>query len=218
MRLQHNDLGLNYIEYVPSGRNDKGLPLVIVLHGRGADSNDLADLALPLDGGYRFLFPDAPKPFEIMRGYSQGYTWFDGWPATPDSIQASRRTLLEFVSEAMEKYEVTASKTVMGGFSQGGLMSIDVGYRTPSPLAGIVCLSGATYEVEMPDFASRKSMPVLVAHGTEDDVIPVLAAQRTRQLMMNAGINPEYYEFDMGHWIVPEEVEAVRAFLAKCLG
>src|SRR5205814_5329361 len=95
---RHNDLSLKYVLNVPSGRKDDAeMPLVIIMHGRGADANDLADVAPLIDrDGIRFVFPNAPKPFEPYRGMSFGYTWFDGWPPTHDSIEDSRQLILKF--------------------------------------------------------------------------------------------------------------------------
>ncbi|HUP45438.1 MAG TPA: hypothetical protein VM779_07990, partial [Thermoanaerobaculia bacterium] len=84
---------LAYALRTPSRRPDTAeMPLVMVMHGRGADANDLADIAPALDGpvGYRFVFPNAPKPFEAYPGMTFGYTWFDGWPPSAESIAASR--------------------------------------------------------------------------------------------------------------------------------
>ena len=207
------DLPLRYVMTVPSGQEGP-LPLVIILHGRGADMNDLAALAPPLDGGYRFLFPNAPKAFEPMPGYSFGWTWFDGWPPERGSIAESRRLLLDFLDAAIDLYPPPAGKVVLGGFSQGALMALDCGFRTTQPLAGIVVMSGALFEDELPPF---KPLPVLIAHGAGDDVIPVLAARRTRHVLEEHGLSPEYHEFPMAHNVDPEEVEVVREFLAKCL-
>jgi phospholipase/carboxylesterase len=207
------DLPLRYIMTVPSGLEGP-LPLVVILHGRGADMQDLADLAPPLDGGYRFLFPNAPKAFEPMPGYSLGWTWFDGWPPEPGSIDGSRKLLLEFLDAAIDRYPPPAGKVVLGGFSQGALMSLDCGFRTSQALAGIVVMSGALFEDELPPL---KPLPVLIAHGSGDDVIPVIHARRTRHVLEEHGLSPEYYEFPMAHNVALEEVEVVREFLEKCL-
>ncbi len=203
------DLPLRYAMTVPSGQ-DGPLPLVIVLHGRGADMKDLAGLAPLLDGGYRFLFPNAPKAFEPMPGYSLGWTWFDGWPPTPASIAESRRLLLELIDAAVARFAPPPGKVVLGGFSQGALMSLDCGFRTQQQIAGIVAMSGALFEDELPPF---KPLPVLIAHGTADDVIPILAARRTRHVLEEHGVVPEYHELPIGHFVSPEEIEVVREFL-----
>lgn len=196
------------------------MPLVICMHGRGADANDLADLAPMLDGddGYRFLFPNAPKAFEPYPGMAFGWTWFEGWPPRQESIAAARAMLLEFIDRAVEKYPTPPGKLVISGFSQGGLMSIDAGYRTKQKVGAIVIMSGAAFEAGLPDLAAGKNIPVLIAHGSDDEVIPVLAARRTRRLFEEHGIEPEYYEFPMGHQVAMEEIEVIRQFLVKCLG
>src|SRR5438132_9483012 len=142
---------LQYLVRVPSGKpEDAEMPLVIVLHGRGADANDLADIAPMIDDGYRFLFPNAPKPFEAAPGMTFGYTWFDGWPAERSSIVKSRELLLDFIEKAVARFPTPKGELILAGFSQGGLMSLDVGFRTTQPLAGIVVMSGAIYEDDLP--------------------------------------------------------------------
>jgi len=211
---------LRYVMSVPSGKPDSAsLPLIVVLHGRGADANDLADLAPMLDGpgGYRFVFANAPTPFEPYPGMTFGYTWFDGWPPTPDSIAVSRRLLLDFLGEIAEHYPPRDGKVVLAGFSQGGLMALDAGFRTPEPLAGIVAMSGGLYEEQLPDLDARKDQRVLIVHGTLDDMIPVVAARRARRVLEDHGIEPEYHEFPMGHHVTPESMTVVADFIRRCM-
>lgn len=211
---------LKYALRVPTAAPDTApLPLVLVMHGRGADANDLADLAPMLDppGGARFVFPNAPTPFEAAPGMTFGYTWFDGWPPRGQSLQEARAVLLEFIDDMVARYPTPPGKLIISGFSQGGLMAIDAGYRTAQPLAGIVVMSGAIAEADAPDFAAKKDIPVLIVHGTDDDMIPVLAARRARRLLEQHGVEPEYHEFPMGHHVTPESLETVRNFMAARL-
>src|SRR5437660_4511222 len=211
---------LRYIPSVPSGQADSILlPLVVVLHGRGADANDLADLAPMLDGpdGYRFIFANAPAPFEPYPGMTFGYSWFDGWPPTPESIAESRRLLLEFLDEIAQRYPPKDGKVILAGFSQGALMALDVGFRTPKPLRGIVAMSGGIYEEQLPDLSARKNQRVLIIHGTLDDMIPVVAARRARRVLEDHGIQPEYHEFPMGHHVTPESMAVVADFLHRVI-
>lgn len=211
---RHSDLALSYTLSVPSGKTDsEPLPLVVVLHGRGADANDLADIT-PMIGDYRFVLPNAPEPFEPAPGFRFGFTWFEGWPAERNSIVRSRSLLLEFIDQIAGRYPTPAGKMILSGFSQGGLMSLDAGFRTRQPLAGIVVMSGALYEEDLPEF---KPMPVLIVHGTEDDMIPVLAARRARRVLEQHGIEPEYHEFAMGHFVTPESMAVVADFIRRCL-
>jgi len=212
---RHDDLSLRYVLNVPSGKpDDAEMPLVVVMHGRGADANDLADLAPMIDDGYRFVFANAPKTFEPMPGYSFGYSWFDGWPPEGDSIVQSREKLLTLIDELAERYPTRDGKIVIAGFSQGGMMAIDVGFRTTQKIAGIICMSGAIYEAGQPPL---RKLPVLIVHGTEDDMIPLWGAQRTRLVLEENGVAPEYHEFPMGHQVTPESMAVVREFLGRVL-
>ena len=215
---RHTDLSLLYVLNVPSGTpDDVELPLVLVIHGRGADANDLADLAPMIDDGYRFVFPNAARPFEPMPGYSFGFSWFDGWPPEGDSILNSRAQLLAFIDEVVARYPTPAGKLVIAGFSQGGMMALDAGLRTKQRVAGVVVMSGAIYEADMPDLKAHSGVPVLLIHGTQDDVIPVLGARRTRHILEENGITPEYHEFPMGHHVTQESMDVVREFLRRCI-
>ena len=210
------ELPLRYTLSVPSGQpDDAELPLVLILHGRGADAGDLVDIAPLIDNNYRFIFPNAPEPFEPSPGFSFGYTWFDGWPAERNSFVRSRELLLKFIDEAVALYPTPPGKIVLSGFSQGGMMSLDAGFRTQQKLAGIVVMSGALNEQELPPFNAE--LPVLMIHGTEDDMIPVLAARRARRVLEQAGVHLEYHEFAMGHFVTPESMAVVRDFLLRSL-
>src|SRR2546428_7724626 len=111
--MDETALSLTYVVRAPQGSSESDpLPLVFVLHGRGADANDLADLAPMMGSGYRFVFPNAPEPFEPAPGFRFGYTWFEGWPAEPDSIKKSRHILLKFVDETLEHYATPPGKVI----------------------------------------------------------------------------------------------------------
>lgn len=215
---RRDDLSLPYVLNVPSGQaDDVPMPLVVVLHGRGADANDLADLAPMMDApeGYRFVFPNAPKPFAPYPGMTFGFTWFDGWPPTRESIAASRALLLKFLDEIVDRYPPKDGKLILAGFSQGGLMALDAGFRTAQPLGGIVCMSGGLYEEDLPKLLPRR---VLIVHGTLDDMIPVVAARRARHVLEEHGIEPEYHEFPMGHHVTLESMAVVSEFIRGAFG
>jgi phospholipase/carboxylesterase len=190
-----------------------------MLHGRGADMHDLADVAPMLDtaGGCRFVFPNAPKPFEPYPGMSAGWTWFDGWPPEHASLVESRTILLGFLDEITERFPTAQGKVVVAGFSQGALMSLDAGLRTQKKIAGIIAMSGGLYETDLPTLAEHKGLPVFIAHGTLDDVVPVNYGRRARRVLEDAGLDVDYHEFPMGHQLAQEEALAVQAFLERIL-
>lgn len=208
------DLSLRYLLSVPSGRDAaEPMPTVILMHGRGADANDLADLAPMLDtpDGARFVLPNAPKPFEPYPGMTFGWTWFDGWPPRLESVKASREILLKFYAEITAKYPTTS--LIVSGFSQGAMMALDTGLRATQNVKGIAAMSGGLYEEDLP--ALRTDIPILITHGTMDDVVPVNYARRARLILEDAGLSVDYHEYPMGHQIVMEEVAIVKEFLAR---
>jgi len=207
---------LRFLVRTPSGRPDTDpLPMVVLLHGRGADMHDLADVAPMLDtpGGCRFIFPNAPKPFEPYPGMSMGWTWFEGWPPSPQSLVESRATLLSFLDEITESHP--SPQLVVAGFSQGAMMALDVGLRTEKKIAGIIAMSGGLYEADLPDLKRHAALPVLIAHGSLDEVVPVNFARRARHVLEEAGLDVEYHEYAMGHQVAGEEAAAARAFLTR---
>lgn len=215
-----SDLPLQYVLSVPSGRSESDeLPLVIVMHGRGADAFDLSGLAAVLDGpgGYRFVFPNGPQPWDTGGGTSVGYKWFDNWPPESDSLRESRRVLLQFINELVRRYRTPKGKIIISGFSQGALMALDTGYRTIEEIAGIVSMSGGLDERDLPDFHSREDLPVLIIHGTNDVVVSVNHARNARRILESHGIHPDYYEFSTGHYLTPESITVVANFIRRHL-
>ena len=207
------------LRYLVTHDDERERPMVVFLHGRGADMHDLFDLAPMLDTaeGCRFVFPNAPKPFEPYPGQSVGWTWFDGWPPSPKSVEESRAILLQVLDEISARYPTAEGKLIVAGFSQGAMMSLDAGVRTGKKLAGIIALSGGLYENDLPDLRRHAGFPVLIAHGTLDDVVPVNYARRARRVLEDAGLDVEYHEYPMSHQVAMEEAAAVKAFLARVL-
>ena len=211
---------LRHLVRVPTRRADSDeLPMVIMIHGRGADMHDLADLAPMFDtaAGCRFVFPNAPKPFEAYPGMTFGWTWFEGWPPVHESVVESREEMLRFIDEITDNYPTPAGKLIVAGFSQGALMSLDSGLRTKKKLAGIIALSGGLYEHDLIDLKPHANLPVLIAHGSVDDVVPVNYARRARAVLENAGLDVEYHEYPMGHQVAQEEAADVKAFIERVL-
>lgn len=214
MNERIRDLDLSYLEV--SETTDEGVPIVVMIHGRGADAGDLVELAAEIGAGYRYLFPDAPKPFSPMPGYSFGLTWFEGLPPEKESFRASRTALLRWLEQVSARYGTPLSRFVIAGFSQGGVMSLDAGFRTSPPPAGIVVMSGAMHEADAPDFAAGP-VPVCMVHGTGDEILPVQHARRARAVLEQARIDVDYSEYAMGHNVTLESIARVRAFIQRVL-
>src|SRR5215212_1819147 len=131
---------LKCIEVCPEKAAGTELPLVILLHGRGDWGESYVDFAPAINStAYRFVFPTAPLP---LAGAMFEWFRFDSYNIGAAAAQA-RRQASQLLDELLHKYNTPAARTVLGGFSQGGIMALEVGLRYPERLAGLVELSGA---------------------------------------------------------------------------
>jgi len=150
--------------------------LVVLLHGLGADGNDLISLApylAPLLPETEFLAPHAPFPCDMA---PVGYQWFSFQERTPAAVLAGVRAaapfLDAFLDEALAARDLDESRLALVGFSQGTMMSLHVGLRRAKPLAGIVGYSGRLIGEETLAHELRSKPPVLLMHGTADELVP----------------------------------------------
>ncbi|MBW4635326.1 MAG: alpha/beta hydrolase [Iphinoe sp. HA4291-MV1] len=193
-----------------TGQPPKGL--IVILHGWGANAEDVASLS-PLFNlpDYQFLFPDAPFPFPDS---SFGRAWYDlRIENMYQGLTESRQMLTDWLQSLESSTGVPLLRTILSGFSQGGAMTLDIGLKLP--LAGLVSLSGYLHpdvgNVEIQNLVSLP--PVLIMHGRQDTVVPLQAALLARKTLESLGATVQYYEFDMGHEIRPEMLELLRNFV-----
>jgi len=202
---------------------------VIWMHGLGDTghgwSGVVSELGLPASLAVRFLFPHAPSmPVTINQGYVMP-AWYDvrsadfGSRADVDGVRASRDRI-EAMIAAERARGVAASRIVLAGFSQGGAIAIYTALRHRERLAGIVALS--TYLVDAASLATEASpanrgLPIVMAHGTRDPVIPIVLAEASRDALVSAGWQVEWRAYTMEHSAVLDEIRVVGAFLARVL-
>ncbi|MDJ1177939.1 alpha/beta hydrolase [Roseofilum sp. BLCC_M91] len=200
-------MSLDYLQFVSSSQPPQGL--VIFLHGWGANAPDLYPLAEALNlPDYQFIFPNAPFPHPQVPG---GLMWYDLNFPNPQQLQASYQQLKECLEGLSKETGVPLKRMVLAGFSQGGGMTLNVGFSLP--LAGLICMSGYLHaEVE---FAYQPR--VFIFHGRFDPVVPLEKGKNACEELQNRGIAVTYEEFDMAHQIIPEELERVRQVLVDLL-
>ena len=200
-------------KFIPA-REKSSRSLLIALHGLGDSA-----------AGYEFLphilvlpwlnyqLVNAPDP------YYGGLAWYDFTGDSRSGIERSRRLLFEFL-DAQRADGFSSEQTTLFGFSQGCLMTLDVGFRYPHLLAGLVGISGYVHE---PDELLRELSPVarqqkmLFTHGTQDPLIPCAAVRGQVEQLKSAGLNITWREFKKAHTIEgEEEIGLVRDFLRDC--
>lgn len=193
---------------------------LVLLHGRGADESDLVPVLDALDPQRRLvgLTPGAPLP-----GPGGGRWWYQvprvGFP-DPATFQATYERLASFVDGWLAARGIGWERTVLGGFSQGTVMSYAVGLGPgrPSP-AGILAISGFIPTVQgwEPDLDGRRDVSVLIAHGSRDPVISVDFARDARARLQAGGLAVDYREHGGAHRIEPASVEPMRAWIRERL-
>jgi phospholipase/carboxylesterase len=187
--------------------------VIVALHGWGANCDDLISLA-PLVGlpNYLWICPEAPFDHPMP----SGKMWYDLQRPDPEGMSQSCELLSSFLEALPSMTGVALDKTFLLGFSQGGAMTLDVGLGFP--LAGLIALSGylQVTEAEVQELSQYQLPPILIAHGTEDSVVPISVARNTKGLFERLGIQLEYMEYAMSHEIRPEICERIYGFVMAC--
>lgn len=212
-------------------------PVVMLLHGFGAPGDDLVPLADVMDvpRGTRWLFPEAPLSLNMGLGDSRAW-WIidfariqadreagrirDLSVEIPQGLALARERFLTFLRELSRQLPIRYEKTVIGGFSQGAMLTCDAVLHTDYPFAGLVQLSGnlLAHEVWAPLINKRKGLLVYQSHGTQDDILPHVGAERLRDALNQAGHAVEWHSFRGGHEIPETVLRGLSAFVTKRLG
>ena len=197
---------------------------VIWLHGLGADGHDFEPIVpeLELDQPVRFVFPHAPvRPVTINQGMRMR-AWYDilqfgPGPEDETGVRASQKLVEEMI--AAEKLR-GIGKVVLAGFSQGGAIVLQTALRQRERLAGVLALS--TYlplhkTLEAERSPENRDVPIFMAHGQYDDIIPPKRAEQSRQLLERLGYKVQWHTYPMPHSVCPEELVDISAFLRRIL-
>jgi phospholipase/carboxylesterase len=206
----------------PPASGGKPRRLVILLHGLGADGNDLIGLAsywARLLPDAEFLSPNAPFPCDMA---PYGYQWFSSQDRSPEAVlggvRAAAPILDAFIDEALEERGLGSGELALVGFSQGTMMSLFVGLRRAEPVAGIVGFSGRLLAPELLASELRSRPPILLVHGTEDPLVPYSSLAAAETTLKAAGVPVETVtSFGIGHSIDDQGLRRGGEFLKKVL-
>jgi phospholipase/carboxylesterase len=202
---------------------------VIWLHGLGADGHDfepiVPELGLAGQRNLRFVFPHAPlRPVTINGGMTMR-AWYDvltlerGGPQDEAGIRDSSG-LLEMLIEREHEREIPYEKIVLAGFSQGGAIALHTALRYPQRLAGLMALSTwlplsdcIDQEVVQNADAQTQDLPIFMAHGSFDPMLPMALGQHSHETLEQAGYKVEWHEYPMAHAVCAEEIADIRNWL-----
>ena len=208
---------IHHIGRPPAAEPDGAL---VLFHGRGADEHDLYPLFDILDPERRLLGLSPRGPLALPPG---GAHWYVvrrvGYP-DEKSFYPTYAAVTEWLDGTLADAEISPGRTVLGGFSQGAVMSyaLALGHGRPRP-AGLMCLSGFIPVVDgfELDPGNASGLPVAIGHGTHDPVIEVDFSRRARASLEQAGAEVTYRESAMGHSIDPGYLDELRAWLRTVL-
>lgn len=193
--------------------------LVVLLHGVGSNEEDL------------FSLEDAFRPEDLVLSVRaplvfgpRSYGWFpvQFTPEGPviDAVEAekSRVRLLEFLSWARQFYQVEAGRVRLVGFSQGGILASSVALTEPDQVNSAALMSSRILPEVLSQAAATDRVAAtsyLIAHGTQDQVLPVHHARESRRVLQSFGLEPEYREFPMAHTVTPESLAWVAGWINR---
>lgn len=202
---------------------------IIWMHGLGADGNDFVPITEELDLSevtpIRFIFPHAPKqPVTINGGFIMR-AWYDIQSAdldhTEDEIGLKRsRQLITQLIEKENLRGISTKNIVLAGFSQGGVMSLFVGLQHTEKLGGIMALSGylpLAREFENNARPVNHTTPIFMGHGSEDMIVPIQLASKSRQQLITQGYSVEWHEYSMAHSVCTDEITDISKWLRRIL-
>jgi phospholipase/carboxylesterase len=199
---------------------------VIWMHGLGADGNDFVPVVGELSLGglaIRFVFPHAPlQPVTINGGYVMR-AWYDigyedlSLKEDAKGVRGSQQAIDQLIDREKGR-GVPPNHIALAGFSQGGAIALQCGLRYPERLAGIIALSSYLplpdkMEGERSD--ANRDIPILMAHGTEDPIVPPKLAQASCSRLLTLGYHVEWHEYEMPHSVCAEEIDEIGRWLRR---
>lgn len=201
---------------------------VIWMHGLGADANDfvplIPELKLSATAAYKFIFPNADERAVTINGGYMMRAWYDILEMSIDrridtaGLNASR-TQIQAIIEREIANGIRSEDIVLAGFSQGAVMALFTGLTYSKPLGGIIALSGyLTPETLTEGHLSNKTIPIFMAHGTQDGVVPFALGKAAADQLYAAGYVIDWHSYAMQHTVCVEEVAAISGWLQKTLG
>jgi phospholipase/carboxylesterase len=196
---------------------------VIWMHGLGADGHDFEPIVpeLSLRVPVRFVFPHAPMREVAINFGAMMRAWYNiravGGERREDADDVrTSQAQVEALIARERQHGIPADRLVLAGFSQGGAMALYTGLRHPERLAGILALSCSlplADDLAAEAAAANRDVPIFMAHGTHDDVIPLARARRAHDRLVELGWRTEWREYRMTHAVCREEIGDISDWL-----
>ena len=218
---------MELLEHIEINPTEETQSTIIWLHGMGADGHDfegiVPELNLPEDSTIRFVFPHAPFRSMTINDGTKMRAWYDFTPHSETSgandIDKSTRQLEQFIEREIDR-GISPGNILLAGFSQGGVIALNTGTRFNKRLAGILAISTylhdfKTTQAELND--ANLAIPIMMAHGTQDPMIPIMRAATSRENLIRLGYDVRWFDYPMGHHVCLEEIREIATFITEVL-
>jgi phospholipase/carboxylesterase len=211
-----------------------GSRTLILLHGYGSSPEDWMQFTktILVSKQTRFVFPEAPDLTVPPDGPAGGRSWWridlasyinrgetlpDFSGSRPEGIELSNQKIRTLIGDVETRLGASEGPPILGGFSQGAMLSADVAFTTDEPLKALIILSGTFVDEAgwTKGMAKRKGLPVFISHGEKDDILQYGIAVRLRDAMKKAGLQVHWVPFAGGHEVPAEVVTALNMFLKQ---
>lgn len=216
------------LELIQIDTQDKPDCAVIWLHGLGANGHDfepiVPELNLPDSLRARFIFPHAPVQTVSLNDGVEMPSWYDIYGLDMNSQEDSagiEKITAEIHALIQQQIDngIAAEKIVLAGFSQGGALTLHAGFTFPQTLAGLMCLScylPLREQIATTLKNTPRDLPIFMAHGSFDDVLPIAYAQLAMQIIQEQGLKVQWHEYTCAHTVCAEEIQDIRDYLLAC--
>ncbi|MFA6151236.1 MAG: dienelactone hydrolase family protein [Chitinophagaceae bacterium] len=213
------DLSLPYLVQQPKIKSAHP-PVLILMHGYGSNEADLFDLKDNLPQNFLIISLRATMPMG-----NNSYQWF-GMEMTDGKMLGNRKDIANSVAKIkamipaiIKKYKADAAQVYLSGFSQGGMMSYEVGLTAPELFKGIAPLSGKIFEplkVQIKNTPSLKKLRIFIGHGDADERVAYSFATEANKYLKQMNLNPEFHTYKgMAHSINQQEIADLSKWLSK---
>lgn len=199
-------------------------PVVVLLHGFGAPGTDLVPLwrQVRAPAGTRWVFPEGLIELSDISLFGDARAWWridiarleaamaagklrDLSGEEPEGLTEANAAINALLDAVESELNVPGSRIVLGGFSQGAMLSCDVALRSDRELSGLALMSGTLLarDIWLPRTAARAGTPVLISHGREDPLLPFALSEQLKDALSEAGWDVRWVPFNGGHGIAP---------------
>ncbi len=209
---------LIYLIRQPKIKSEKP-PLIVLIHGFGANEFDLFSFADQLPG--KFLVISARAPNTVDEGR---YSWYRVDPSSGMSIvndgaeKKSREVVIQFIESIKQQFKINDQQIFLCGFSQGAGIAFSVGLTRPDLVRGIAAMSGRLLDQIKPDIADKnrlQSLRIFISHGVADDRVNIQEGRNSKLYLESIGVIPLYKEYPDGHSISKKMIVDLSKWLNK---